>query len=115
MHAGDYWSGIPFIDLFCHIVENGERKSVTVPDCPWHAVFDQTHEKLRVQGLSRDVPLGESEIHVVKCRDAIEAQAEIARNTPEALLPAAWGCECAYCERLKRYCEERRTGETRRK
>jgi aminoglycoside 3-N-acetyltransferase len=105
MHAGDYWSGIPFVDLLCHIVENGERKEVIVPDCPWHASFDKTCEKLRIRGLSRDIPLGESEIHVMKCRDAIEAQAEIARNTPEALLPA--GCECPYCQRLRRYCEER--------
>lgn len=108
MHAGDYWSGIPFADLVCHIIENGERREVLVPEGPWHGGFDRTYrENIRPLGLSKDVPLGESEIHVMRCRDAIEAQAKIARETPEALIPE--GCDCPYCERLKQYCADRKS------
>lgn len=104
MHAGDYWSGIPLPDIVCHLLENGVRREVTVPGCPWHAVFSKAYEKLYACGLVCDVPLGESTIHTLRCRDAIAAQAEVARETPEALIPA--GCTCPYCVRLRKYCEE---------
>jgi hypothetical protein len=34
------------------------------------------------------------------------AQAEVARETPEALLQP--GCDCLYCQNLKTFCEARR-------
>jgi aminoglycoside 3-N-acetyltransferase len=105
MHAGEYWSGIPYVDFVCPVVSEGGRREVIVPHCPWHAVFDPAYDWLYARGLVQDVPLGESTVHAMRGRDAIEAQAEVARQTPEALLPA--GCDCPYCRGLKRYCAGR--------
>jgi aminoglycoside 3-N-acetyltransferase len=101
MHAGDYWTGIPMPDFVCPILEEGVRREVLVPDCPWHARFGTAYEKLYARGQVCDVPLGEGTIHTLRSRDAIAAQAEVAREQPEALL--APGCECPYCQRLKQY------------
>ena len=101
MHAGDYWSGIPLAEFICHYIENGERKEVTVPGSPWHAIFDKAYEKLYAEGKVKDVVLGESQIHLMTCQGAINAQAEVATNEPETLICP--GCECPYCERLKEY------------
>ncbi len=108
MHAGDYWSGIPMPDFVCSIVEAGVYREVLIPDCPWHARFEAAYESLYANDLIRDVPLGEGVIHTMRCRDAIAAQAEVARKRPEALIEP--GCDCPYCRRVQQYCQESATG-----
>ena len=98
MHVGEYLAGIPFVDFACSIIENGVRHEVVVPRCPWHVQFDFAYEKLYARGLIQDVPLGESVLHIMRCRDAIDMQAEVARKTPEVLLQS--GCACLYCQNL---------------
>ena len=105
MHCGDQWEGIPYPDFLCHVIEGGERREVIVPDSPWHARFDGAYERLRTRQQLASASLGESEIHQMQCRHAIDAQAETARETPEALI--APDCNCPYCQELKRYCAER--------
>lgn len=104
MHAGDYWSGIPMSDFVCPIVENGVRREVLVPDCPWHARFDAAYEALTAHGQLQTVALGEGTIYTMRCREAIAAQAEVARERPELLISP--GCDCPYCQRLADYCRE---------
>lgn len=106
MHVGEYLAGVPFVDFVCPIMENGARREVVVPRCPWHVQFGPAYEKLYARGLIQDVPLGESTLHTMRCADAIAAQAEVARETPEALLQP--NCDCLYCQNLKSFCEERR-------
>jgi aminoglycoside 3-N-acetyltransferase len=106
MHVGEYLAGVPFVDFVCSIMENGARREIVVPRCPWHVQFEPAYEKLYARKLIQDVPLGESVIHTMRCADAIAAQAEVARETPEALLRP--GCDCLYCQNLKVFCEARR-------
>ena len=102
MHVGEYLAGLPFVDLVCPILEGG-RREVVVPGCPWHVNFEPAYESLYRRGMVRDVPFGESVIHAMRCRDAIEAQADVARGTPDLLIQP--GCPCPYCRNLKQYCE----------
>lgn len=104
MHVGEHLAGLPGMELVCPIIEGGIRREVVVPHCPWHVNFEPAYEQLYADGLVRDVPLGESVIHTMSCRDVIEAQAKVARATPEVLLEP--GCNCPYCENLKQYCKE---------
>jgi aminoglycoside 3-N-acetyltransferase len=104
MHVGEYLAGVPFLDLVCPIFEDSVRCEVVVPRCPWHVQFDLAYEKLDAQGQLREVPLGESFIYTMRCADAIEAQAAVARETPQALLQP--GCNCVYCQGLKQFCQE---------
>jgi aminoglycoside 3-N-acetyltransferase len=99
MHVGEYRAGLPLLDFVCPIMENGVRREVLVPDCPWHVRFAVAYEKLYARGLVQDVVLGEDTLCTMRCRDVIAAQAEVMRKTPEALL--APGCTCPYCQRLK--------------
>ena len=101
MHVGEYLAGVPFVDFVCSFMQNGARREVVVPRCPWHVQFDYAYEKLYARGLIQDVPLGESVIHTMLCRDAIAAQAEVAREKPEALLQP--GCDCLYCQNLLKF------------
>ena len=111
MHVGEYLTGLPFLDLVCPVGQYqypyGSWRPGVVPRCPWHVNFDAAYETLYARGLIRDVPLGESVIHTMRCQDAIEAQAAVARETPETLIQP--GCDCAYCQRLKEYCEAQNT------
>jgi len=104
MHVGEYLAGVPGVELVCPIIEDEARREVVVPNCPWHVNFDPAYEQLYANSLICDVPLGESVIHTMLCHDAIEAQAAVARATPEVLLEP--GCNCPYCENLKQYCRE---------
>ena len=102
MHLGEYRAGLPLLDFLCPIVENGIRREALVPNCPWHNCFEAAYAKLDARGQARDVPLGESVLTVMRCRDAITAQAGVLRETPEALLSS--GCDCLYCQRLRQHC-----------
>lgn len=104
MHVGDYRAGLPLLDYICPILESGERREVIVPDCPWHARFAPAYEKLYARSLVQDAVLGEDVLRVMRCRDAIEAQAEVMRETPQLLLQP--GCHCPYCQKLEQYCRE---------
>ncbi len=104
MHVGEYRAGLPLVDFICPIMEGGERREVLVPDCPWHVRFAPAYEKLYARGLVQDTPLGEDVVRVMRCRDAIEAQAEVMRETPRLLLQP--GCTCHYCQNLEQYCRE---------
>lgn len=33
MHVGAYLASVPFVDLICPIIENGERREITVSRC----------------------------------------------------------------------------------
>ena len=104
MHVGEYRAGLPLLDFLCPVVEDGARREALVPDCPWHVRFEASYEKLSARKLVRDVALGESVLHTMRATDAIAAQAEVMRETPDALLQP--GCDCLYCRRLKAYCRE---------
>ncbi len=104
MHAGDYWQGIPLPEFVCHLIEGGTRKEISVKGSPWHARFDKAYEKMYERGQVTDVHLGESVIHTMNCRDAVSAQAEVARDDPSHLISP--GCECPYCHGLKAHCDE---------
>ncbi len=101
MHIGEYRAGLPMQDYLCPIVEDGTRREVVVPDCPWHVRFARAYEKLYARGQVQDVALGEEIVRTMRCRDAIDAQAEVMRETPELLLQP--GCDCPYCRQLKQY------------
>ena len=105
MHVGDYRAGLPLVDFICPIREGGERREVVVPDCPWHVRFAPAYEKLYARGLIQDAELGEETLRAMRCRDAIEAHAEVMRETPRLLLQP--GCTCPYCQKLEQYCRER--------
>ncbi len=104
MHVGDYRAGMPLLDFICPIVEDGVRREALVPDCPWHVRFTPAYEKLYARGLVRDVALGEDILRTMRSKDAISAQSEVMRETPEALLQP--GCNCLYCQRLEQHCRE---------
>jgi aminoglycoside 3-N-acetyltransferase len=104
MHAGEYWEGIPYVDLVCHTIDQGHCRKVLTPDCPYHAVFGKAYDQLYARGQINDIPLGESEIHLMHCRDAIKAQAEVARQDPEHLIVA--GCGCTYCQGVQAFCRQ---------
>ncbi len=78
------------------------RHEALVPDCPWHVRFTAAYEKLYARGLVKDRALGEGVLHTMYARDAISAQAEVMRETPEALLQP--GCTCLFCQRLEEQC-----------
>ncbi len=107
MHVGEYRAGLPLLDFLCPVIEGGTRNEVLVPDCPWHVRFAPTYEKLYARGLIQDVTLGEDTLRTMRCTDAIEAQAEVMRETPQALLQP--GCNCLYCQRLSQHCLEIQT------
>jgi aminoglycoside N3'-acetyltransferase len=107
MHVGEYRAGLPLLDFLCPVMEGGMRNEVLVPDCPWHVRFAPAYEKLSARGLIQEVTLGEDTLRTMRCTDAIEAQAEVMRETPEALLQP--GCDCLYCQRLSQRCREIRT------
>jgi len=102
MHLGEYRAGLPLLDFICPILQDGKRVEVVVPDCPWHVRFGPAYEKLYTGALIQEVPLGEQSIRVMRCADAIAAQAEVMLDTPVLLLQP--GCDCAYCSRLKQHC-----------
>jgi aminoglycoside 3-N-acetyltransferase len=106
MHVGEYLAGVPFVDFICPIMKDGARQEVVVPRYPWHVQFSLAYERLYARKLIQDVPLGESFIHTMRCADAIAAQAEVVRETPQALLQT--GCDCLYCQNLKGFCEAHR-------
>ena len=108
LHVGEYQAGLPLMDYVCPIVENGERKEVIVPDCPWHVRFAPAYEKLAARGQMQEVALGEETLRVMRCRDAIRAQADVMRETPRALLQP--GCDCPYCQKLEAHCREIQEG-----
>ena len=99
MHVGEYHAGLPMQDYLCPILEGGTRREVVIPDCPWHVRFTRAYEKLYARGQVSDVALGEETVRTMRCRDAIDAQAEVMRETPEYLLQP--GCDCPYCRQLK--------------
>ncbi|MDF2440003.1 MAG: aminoglycoside 3-N-acetyltransferase, partial [Abditibacteriota bacterium] len=103
MHVGEHLADIPFVDFLCPIQEDGKHRTVVVPQCPWHVNFDAAYEKMYARGQIRDVRLGESVLHSMRCRDAIAAQAEVAKATPEILLQT--GCTCPACQKLALFCE----------
>jgi hypothetical protein len=78
MQAGQHWSGTPFPDLVCRIWEGEAPREVIVPNCPWHPVSHRAYERLYAGNLLRDIPLGESAIHTMRCRDAIGVLTEAA-------------------------------------
>ena len=102
MHVGEWRAGIPLLELICPIIENGERREVLVPDCPWHVAFELAYERLYARSQVREAVLGEQTIRVMLCKDAIAAQEETMREAPEAMLQP--GCDCAYCNRLLEHC-----------
>jgi aminoglycoside 3-N-acetyltransferase len=102
MHVGEYRAGLPLQNFLCPILEDGARREVLVPDCPWHARFEAAYEKLYARGLVRNVALGEDTLRAMRCHDAIVAQAEVMRETPLALIEP--GCDCPCCRRLEQYC-----------
>ncbi len=97
MHVGEYRAGLPLLDFICPVLENGIWREALVPDCPWHVRFEAAYKKLYARDLIQEVPLGESDVRTLLCRDAITAQAEVMRETPEELLPP--GCNCLFCHR----------------
>ncbi len=103
MHVGEHLAGVPFVDFLCPMMENGARREIVVPQCPWHVQFEPAYAKLYARGLIQDVPLGEGVIHMMRCADAIAAQNEVARETPEMLIQP--GCDCLYCQNLQAFCE----------
>lgn len=105
MHLGEYQAGLPLLDFLCPVVEDGVRREVLTPDCPWHARFEAAYTKLYGRGLITDVALGEDVLRTMRCRDAIATQAEVMRETPEALLEP--GCDCPFCQKLEQLCRER--------
>ena len=105
MHVGEYQAGLPLLDFICPVIEDGVWREALTPDCPWHVRFAEAYKKLYAQGLIDDVALGEDTLRVMRCRDAIDAQEEVMRETPEALLQP--GCDCLYCQRLTQYCQEK--------
>lgn len=105
LHVGEYQAGLPLQSFLCPIVENGVHREVLVPDCPWHSRFAPAYAKLYAHNQVTDIPLGESTLHTMRCRDAISAQSEVMRTTPHLLLSK--GCNCLFCQRLEEYCAER--------
>ena len=102
LHLGEYRAGLPLLGFLCPVVENGVRREALVPDCPWHGRFAAAYEKLYARSLVQEAVLGESVLRTMRGRDAVSAQAEVMRETPEALLRL--GCSCLYCQRLKQDC-----------
>jgi aminoglycoside 3-N-acetyltransferase len=102
MHVGEYRAGLPLLDFVCPIEEGGKRHEVLVPDCPWHSRFQAAYETLYARSLVRDTPLGADTLRTLRVADAIAAQAEVMRETPEALLQP--GCDCLFCRKLQAHC-----------
>jgi len=105
MHMGEYQAGLPLLNFICPVVKEGMRQEVIVPDCPWHVRFAPAYKKLHALGQVQEAVLGENTLLVMRGRDAIAAQANVMRETPEELLQP--GCDCLYCQRLKQYCLNR--------
>jgi aminoglycoside 3-N-acetyltransferase len=103
MHLGEYQAGLPLRDFVCPIIENGIRREVLVPDCPWHARFTPAYDLLTARNLVQEVALGEETLRTMRCRDAVAAQAEVMRTTPELLIQP--GCDCPFCQQLQQHCQ----------
>ena len=103
MHVGEYRAGLPLLNFICPVIEADLRQEALVPDCPWHVRFEDAYTKLNARGLVQEATLGENTLRVMRGRDAIDAQATVMWETPEALLQP--GCDCLYCQRLKQHCQ----------
>lgn len=103
MHAGEYWAGIPYPSLVCHVIADGQTRQVVTPDCPYHAIFINAYEKLYARKQITKATLGESNIHLMRARHAIDAQAEVARKDPTHLFEP--DCDCSYCQAVQAYCQ----------
>jgi hypothetical protein len=103
MHVGEYRAGIPLLDLVCPILEDGMHREALVPDCPWHVNFEAAYKSLYARNQLKEARLGENTIRTMLCTDAIAAQEEVMRETPELLIQPR--CVCPYCSRLREYCE----------
>jgi len=108
MHAGEYWSGVPYLAVRAHVVEGGVRREVLVKDMPWHALFDDAYEILSAENRIRCAELGEGTVYLMRAEDAVAAQARVVRESPGVLVRD--GCECEYCRGVRAWIESGRRG-----
>jgi aminoglycoside 3-N-acetyltransferase len=102
LHGGELWAGTPYPPCQCHFLRNGERIECTVPGMPWHVhAFDHAHDRLRKRRRLFEAKLGESIIHSMYAREAVEEMMAVIRENPEVAISPK--CKCYYCNYLREH------------
>jgi len=99
LHMAEERAGLLRTDLVAHVIQDGERRQVTVVHAPWHANFDRHYEVLRQRGQLREATLGESTITLMRARDAVDAALENLREDPTLAMGA--DCDCEFCRNIR--------------
>jgi aminoglycoside 3-N-acetyltransferase len=101
LHAGELWGGVPYPPGYVHYIENGKRKEIAMQGMPLHVNgFRKAHASLKRRGLLKSVRIGEGRIHFMPARAAVETTMKYVKKDP--LLATKKGCECRYCEHVRR-------------
>ncbi|MFW6162560.1 MAG: DUF4910 domain-containing protein [Planctomycetota bacterium] len=99
LHMAEERAGLLLTDLVAHVLDAGRRREVTVAHAPWHANFDRHYEVLGERGMLRSAPLGESTIHLMRARDAVDVALENLADDPT--LAMGDQCDCEFCRNLR--------------
>jgi len=100
MHMAEERAGLLLLDFVAPVLEGRKRREVVVRHLPLHVNFKPHYDVLASRGLLRSAPLGESEIHLMRMRDAVDVAVENIRRDPGMV--AAPGCDCLFCQAIRR-------------
>jgi len=100
MHMAEERAGLLLLDFVAPVLEGRRRREVVVRHLPLHVNFKPHYDVLASRGLLRSAPLGESEIHLMRMRDAVDVAVENIRRNPGMV--AAPGCDCLFCQAIRR-------------
>ncbi len=100
LHMAEERAGLLLLDFVAPVLEGRRRREVVVRHLPWHVNFQPHYEVMSERGMLRSARLGESEVHLMRVRDAVDVALENIRRDPAMV--AAPGCECPFCEAIRR-------------
>ncbi len=102
-HVGETWLGVPQKPLVAHWMEDGRRRTATLPNGPWHVDhFEPTMARpLLRKRVMRRVPLGDSEVYSGPGRAMCDVSMRVLKRDPTVIVPRNGTCTCGYCRALR--------------